>query len=175
MKRIACIVLLVALTCAPASAIPGQTDAQVLAWGKANHLFTQFERANDDEEDGAGYDFVGFFKTGGYDAEFYAKPNRRGTIAREEVAIPDVPRRWTVAQNMPLFREVIHRIYGLQYLNDFTAASRIVNEKHVAVWRGKLLGYIGYNGQMFIVAPTAISALAANVLSCGAIDCSSGP
>ena len=73
MKHVACTMLLAALSYAPALAIPGQTDTQVLAWGKGNSAFTNFVYRND--PNGPGYEYMATFKVDGHDIEFHAKPD----------------------------------------------------------------------------------------------------
>ena len=174
MKRVACLLLLAALTCAPALAIPGQTPAQVLAWGKNDTGFTLFEKANDDEVGGEGYEYYGQLKIEGHFTEFEALPHH-GVIAEERITIYDVPNEMPRARTVQLMHEVIRKIYGAAYDRDFTNATRIPNTGSATIWRGARVGYIEFGGTFFIVRNSDVQTFVANTRKCGALDCSPDP
>lgn len=159
MKCVACAVLLAACTAAPALAIPGQTEAQFLAWGKANSEFTQFERKDDNSPNGAGYEFVGKLNVDGHDAEFHAKPNRDGTIKYEVFVFVDLGATLFPTSHAILYRDAISRVYGATYERDFNFASQLPNTGNAAMWRGTLLGYSGFGNALLIFTPREFDAI----------------
>lgn len=159
MKCVACAVLLAACTAAPALAIPGQSDAQLTAWGKANSEFTQFGRQNDNSPNGAGYEYVGKLNIDGHDTEFHVKPNRDGTIKYEVFVFLDLGPSLFPMQNSVLYRDAIARVYGEPYERDFSFASHLPNTGNVAMWRGTLLGYSAFGNALLIFTPRDFDAI----------------
>jgi hypothetical protein len=175
MKRVLCTILLASLTCAPALAIPGQTPAQVLAWGTHNRGFDKFVRANDDEVGGEGYEFFGTLKIDGHDTEFHALPHH-GIIAQERVTVLDVPNEMPKSRTMQVIREILHKVYGPTYERDFANATRIPNTGTVTtIWRGARLGYMEFGGTFFVVRNSDLRTFVVNTRRCGALDCSPDP
>ncbi len=174
MKRVAYMLFLAALTCAPAFAIPGQTPAQVLAWGKSDAAFTLFEKANDDEVGGEGYEFYGQLKIEGHFTEFHAKPHH-GVIAMEQITVNDIPNTLSKSRMLLLMHEVVRKIYGATYDDDFTNATRIPNTGIATISRGARAGYIEFGGAFFVVRNSEVHTFVTNVRKCGALDCSPDP
>ena len=152
--------LLAALSYAPALAIPGQTDAQLLAWGKGNSVLTDFQRVHSNDTGGPGYEYMATLKVDGHDIEFHAEP-RDGAILLEAFMFLDLAPSPPPMQSVDVLRDVIASAYGAQHASDFTSARRLANTGNAGLWRGKLLGYASIGDAFLVFTPRYFDAWAA--------------
>lgn len=175
MKRVACGLLLAALATAPALAIPGQTAAQVDAWGKSTVAFTQFKRSPIEYPgpDGAPYEYFATLSVDGHDIEFHGKPYRDGAIKLESFVFLDLTGEMANSKDVYLFRDTIASAYGTFYASDFMSAQKLPNTGTLAMWRGKALGYAAVAGMLLVFTPSGFDALAAETIQqCKISGCS---
>ena len=149
--------LLAALSYAPALAIPGQTDTQVLAWGKGNSAFRNFVYRK--SQDAPGHEYMAKLKIDGHDIEFHAKPN--GAIKVEFFVFLDLAASPPPMQSVDVLRDMIASVYGAQYASDFTYARRLPNTGNAGLWRGILLGYASIGDAFLVFTPRDFDAWAA--------------
>src|SRR5215469_5002732 len=122
MKQIAVFVVVaiaVTLSAAPARAIPGQTNADVMAWGKANAAFTGFDLKT---SLGGTKAYRADVVVDTHKAEFSAHSDSSGTIGVEYVTFTDEADTWIVAGHKPLMVATIRAIYGDAYASDLASA-----------------------------------------------------
>jgi hypothetical protein len=168
MRGVLVLLLLSAALCAPASAIPGQTAAQLAAWGKLNPALRGFRATIDDETGGTNY--MATIRVDGLHAEFSAEP-QSGRVHMEYISFQDVSDAWFVEQHMTVAIDAIRKIYGDAYAADFKGAKRIPHVGRVAAWQGKKLGYATFGTALFVVDSPEFASLVESMHVCDAIDC----
>ena len=153
---------------AVANATPGQTPAQLTAWGKANPALPGFIATNDDNTGGT--DYTARTKIGRYTIEFHSEP-QGGIVHREYVSYVDMSDAWNASDHLDVVRDTLRTIYGSPYALDFDAASRVYHSGRLTIWRGKRLAYATFAGALFVERLADLPALLKNAKTCGAIDC----
>lgn len=158
-----------AVLCAPAWAIPGQTAAQLTAWGKANAALQQFHASSDDETGGTNY--MATVVVDGYRAEYNAEP-QGGRVHMEYIAFQNVSDAWFVELHMTVAIDAVRKIYGDAYATDLKNAKRIPHDGRVAAWQGKRLGYATFGAALFVVDAPEFANVLESMHVCDALDCS---
>jgi hypothetical protein len=161
-------VLLIAALTAPAFAIPGQTTAQLAAWGKGNAALRGFKPTIDDSTGGTNY--MAIVNVDGLRAEFNAEP-QRGRVHMEYISFQNVSDAWFLEQHMAVAIDAIRKIYGDDYAADFKSAQRVPHAGRVAAWQGKKLGYATFGTALFIADPPEFANVLENMHVCDAIAC----
>ena len=168
MRGVLVFLLLSAVLCARASAIPGQTAAQFSAWGKANSALQGFHPEIDDETGGTNY--TATVVVDGIRGEYNAQA-QRGRVHMEYIAFQDVSNSWYLEQHMTVAVDTIRKIYGDAYAADFKNAKQIPHAGRVAAWEGKKLGYATFGTALFIVDTPGFANVIESMHVCDAIDC----
>lgn len=161
--------LFAATLCAPAWAIPGQTTAQLAAWGKANVALHGFKPTIDQETGGT--NFMASIIVDGYRGEYSAEPEN-DRVHMEYISFQNFPDARNLAQHLPLVIHAIGAIYGQAYVDDFRSAARMPHNGRVTLWQGKKLGYATFGPALFFYQSKDVPAIAKNMRACDALDCS---
>lgn len=164
------LLLVVALN-APALAIPGQSTAQLAAWGKSNPTLRGFKPTIDDYTGGTTY--IASLTIDGHNSQFNSQ-TKGGRARAESIELLDVPDTWDLAKHLTLVNDAIRTIYGPQYVEDFKNAVRLPHKGRVTAWQGKRLAYATFGQAIFVYRAIDVPFIAKNMQQCDALDCSEG-
>jgi hypothetical protein len=165
------VLLLAAVSSAPARAIPGQTTAQVAAWGKGNAALHSFAATVDDSTGGTTY--IAQTAIDGHNGSFNSK-TKRGVARYEFLELNDIPDAWNLAQHLRLVVDAIRTIYGATYVADFKGATHVPHSGRVTLWQGKKLAYATFGTAVFFFQNKDVPGIVKNMHACDALDCSEG-
>jgi len=167
-RFVVALVALLGLTTQSALAIPGQTPAQLLAWGKSNAALPGFKPTMDENTGGTVY--MARLKIDGLDADFSSEPTN-GVARQEYISFQGVGDPWNLSKHMSIARDAIRTVYGADYLADFTSAKVVPLHGRVVAWQGKRLAYSIFGGAIFMIRNADFPAVLKNIHTCDGIDC----
>src|SRR5579862_290145 len=148
-----------------AFASPGQTEKQLIAWGKANPSLHHFKGAMDQNTGGTLY--TADFAVEGFTASFSSEPVD-GVVPHEWV---NGPPDKNIAR-MPfsaICTKVLARVYGDAVGADCKSAQRV--PARIVVAKGKLFGYALSAEAVAVFRLSDLPEVLKNARACSAFDC----
>ncbi len=171
MRRLLCGLVALALVIpAPALATPGQTVAQMEAWGKANPAFTDFSK----KTSLGGYSaYRAFVEVGGHKGEYSALIDKTGVYGEYVTFSYDEPTSWDLAGHKSFMHDIIAKVYGDDYAADFDAAKKLPGVDPKEIYKGQKLAYIATLNSLLVVNLSEVPGILKNLNDCYDIFCSS--
>lgn len=168
MRRLAALAALIAALAAPASAMPGQTATQLMAWGKNNRALHGFVKSIDDET--GGYRYWATVTVGGTALRFESEPEA-GVAQMEMINLTDVAQTYDLRQHPSLIGDMLATIYGKRVRDDFRAARIAMQTDRVRAWRGSAFGYAVMGDALFVMTQSRLTRVLSEMKKCDAIEC----
>jgi len=160
--------LFVFATTSQAFAIPGQSVAQLAAWGKSNAALHGFKPSMDQNTGGTVY--MATVTIDGLGSDFSSEPVS-GVVPQEYVAFRDVNESWQLAKHPGLILDTVRVVYGAAYANDFQHATRVPLHGRTVAWRGAKLSYAVLGAAFFTIDNAEFPAVLKNIHACDALAC----
>ena len=169
-QAIAALVLFASIA-APASATPGQTDAQVVAWGKANASFKEFAK----KTSLGGYStYRAYVSVGGHKGEYSSLIDKTGVYGEYLTFSFDEPDTWEMAGHKPFMHDVIETVYGADVAADFDSATRVkTDDAQRDIFKGKKFAYVTDVVSLIVVRLDVLPQILGNLNNCYSVFCSS--
>ena len=170
MKRSMLTILISFVCVAPALAIPGQTAAQLEAWGKVNPAFKEFSK----KTSLGGYSaYRAFISVGGHKGEYSSLIDKTGVYGEYLTFSYDEPDSWEMVGHKPFMHDAISTVYGPDVTADFDAATRVKTDDTTRdIFKGKRYAYVTDVVSLIVVRADVLPEILRNLDNCYSVFCS---
>jgi hypothetical protein len=160
--------LLVAMATQFASAKPGQTEKQLVAWGKSNPLLMGFHKTFD--QNTAGNDYQAKVVIGQYHADFSSEPVN-GVVPREYLSFNDMPEKTNLATKWDFNARAFAALYGAAIEADVLHPIKSFATRSVSIHLGKYYTYAAIDTDIVIAPISKYAWYVSQAKSCDSLDC----
>jgi len=171
MKALAGVALLALFAVQPAIATPGQSDADVQAWGKSNAAFTEFAK----KTALGGYStYRAYVMVDNHKGEYSALLDKTGVYGEYVTFSFDYPAEWNMAGHKSFMQDAIAKVYGASVAADFDSANKLPDATDSReMYKGKQFAYIATLNSLLTVRLDVLPQILKNLDNCYDIFCSS--